>query len=201
MLAGGDRVAIYDLERDDGTAIDVHSKSCIVDDVWASVGSDNLNTRSWSHDSAISCAIIDETRDDSELRDPCGRGEGARVFARDLRVRLSCEHTAAPADAGSMIDPHEWFATLDRRAAALGSWHREDRDRQQRALADISECTGSNALTPYGMACCTGCTPTSSTPTEGPGPQAPLDVLIPSDSQPSDTDASENEGEREEGGS
>ncbi|MDQ1425747.1 MAG: hypothetical protein QOD72_3245, partial [Acidimicrobiaceae bacterium] len=29
--AGGDRVAIYDLEREDGTAVYVHSKACIVD--------------------------------------------------------------------------------------------------------------------------------------------------------------------------
>jgi phosphatidylserine/phosphatidylglycerophosphate/cardiolipin synthase-like enzyme len=52
--AGGDRVAIYDLENDHGTPIYVHSKACVVDDVWCAVGSDNLNRRSWTHDSEIS---------------------------------------------------------------------------------------------------------------------------------------------------
>ena len=40
-----------------GTPIYVHSKVCIVDDIWLAVGSDNLNRRSWTHDSEISCAM------------------------------------------------------------------------------------------------------------------------------------------------
>ena len=84
--AGGDRVAIYDLEREDGTAVYVHSKACIVDDIWLAVGSDNLNRRSWTHDSEISCAILDETHDEREPRDPAGLGDGARKLARDTRT-------------------------------------------------------------------------------------------------------------------
>ena len=45
-----------------GTPVYVHAKVCIVDDVWASVGSDNVNRRSWTHDSELSCAVIDERR-------------------------------------------------------------------------------------------------------------------------------------------
>ena len=51
--AGGDRVAVYDLENRADTPIYVHAKVCIVDDVWLDVGSDNLNRRSWTHDSEI----------------------------------------------------------------------------------------------------------------------------------------------------
>ncbi len=56
------RIAVYDLEGDQWP-IYVHSKVCIVDDVWMTIGSDNLNRRSWTHDSELSCAIVDETRD------------------------------------------------------------------------------------------------------------------------------------------
>lgn len=122
--AGGDRVAIYDLEREDGTAVYVHSKACIVDDIWLAVGSDNLNRRSWTHDSEISCAILDETLDEREPRDPAGLGDGARKLARDTRLRLAREHTGAAEDTDAMIDPHSWFTTLRRRAEALDAWHR-----------------------------------------------------------------------------
>ena len=35
-------------------------RSCVIDDVWMIVGSDNLNLRSWTNDSELSCAVIDE---------------------------------------------------------------------------------------------------------------------------------------------
>ena len=111
--AGGDRVAIYDLEREDGTAVYVHSKACVVDDIWLAVGSDNLNRRSWTHDSEISCAILDETHDEREPRDPAGVGDGARKLARDTRLRLACEHTGGAVDINEMIEPRR----LVRRAA------------------------------------------------------------------------------------
>src|SRR5437764_749645 len=43
--AGGDRVAVYDIENDAGTPIYVHAKLCVVDDVWMTCGSDNFNRR------------------------------------------------------------------------------------------------------------------------------------------------------------
>jgi phosphatidylserine/phosphatidylglycerophosphate/cardiolipin synthase-like enzyme len=58
--AGGSRVAVYGLENGGGIPIYVHAKVCIVDDTWAVIGSDNFNRRSWTHDSEVSCAIIDE---------------------------------------------------------------------------------------------------------------------------------------------
>ena len=90
--AGGDRVAVYGLENSAGVPIYVHAKVCVIDDVWASVGSDNLNRRSWSHDSELSCAVVDQDRDHREPLDPGGLGDGARVFARDLRLELAREH-------------------------------------------------------------------------------------------------------------
>ncbi len=125
--AGGNRVAIYDLEREDGTAVYVHSKACIVDDVWLAVGSDNLNRRSWTHDSEISCAILDQTPDGREPRDPGGLGDGARKLPRDTRLRLACEHTGSAAAVDAMIDTHQWFAALRRSAEALDGWHLDGR--------------------------------------------------------------------------
>src|SRR5215204_2295646 len=87
--AGGGRVAVYDLENEQGTPIYIHAKVCVVDDVWAIVGSDNLNLRSWTHDSELSCAVLDTTRDEREPLDPGDQGDGARQFARDLRLRLA----------------------------------------------------------------------------------------------------------------
>ena len=123
--AGGDRVAIYDLENEEGSAIYVHSKACIVDDVWVSVGSDNLNRRSWTHDSEISCAVLDETRDEREPRDPAGLGDGARKFAREARLRLASEHTGGVAEVCEMIDARPWFQMLGRSAETLDTWHRD----------------------------------------------------------------------------
>ena len=56
------------------------------------VGSDNLNLRSWTNDSELSCAVIDEQRDEREPVDPGGHGDGARVLARETRLRLWREH-------------------------------------------------------------------------------------------------------------
>ncbi|HEX6932152.1 MAG TPA: phospholipase D family protein [Streptosporangiaceae bacterium] len=57
--AGGDRVAVYGIENEAGTPIYVHAKVCVVDDTWSVIGSDNLNRRSWTHDSELSCAVLD----------------------------------------------------------------------------------------------------------------------------------------------
>lgn len=124
--SGGNRVAIYDLEREDGSAVYVHSKACIVDDIWLAVGSDNLNRRSWTHDSELSCAIIDETLDEREPRDPAGLGDGARKLARETRLRLASEHTCEAVDINQMIDPRQWFDTLRNSAEVLDQWHRND---------------------------------------------------------------------------
>jgi phosphatidylserine/phosphatidylglycerophosphate/cardiolipin synthase-like enzyme len=122
---GHDRVAVYDLENREGTPVYVHSKVCIVDDVWMAVGSDNLNRRSWTHDSELSCAVIDGRRDGRAPADPAGLGDGARVLARDTRLRLAAEHLGRSSDdVADLADPTSWFEALRARAAALDSWYR-----------------------------------------------------------------------------
>ena len=59
LEAGGDRVAVYGLTNEAGYPIYVHAKVCVIDDVWASVGSDNFNRRSWSSDCEIACTVQD----------------------------------------------------------------------------------------------------------------------------------------------
>src|SRR5215212_1075367 len=105
--AGGDRVAVYDLENRQGTPIYVHAKVCVVDDTWCSIGSDNLNLRSWTHDSELSCAVLDGTPDGRVPEDPGDRGDGARRFPRDLRLRLWAEHLGTPQDDPRLLDADE----------------------------------------------------------------------------------------------
>ena len=124
--AGGDRVAIYDIENVDGVPVYVHAKISVIDDVWASVGSDYFNRRSWSHDSEIACAVVDATRDEREPVDPAGLGDGARKFARDLRLQLWREHLGrAIGDDRDLVDPAEAVKVFRDAALALDEWHVE----------------------------------------------------------------------------
>jgi phosphatidylserine/phosphatidylglycerophosphate/cardiolipin synthase-like enzyme len=120
---GRDRFAIFDLENAQGTPIYVHAKTVVVDDTWAAVGSDNLNRRSWTHDSELSCAILDADRDEREPSDPGGQGDGARRLARDLRLTLMREHLGLGDDDGSLVDPAEAFVRARRAADELDAWH------------------------------------------------------------------------------
>ena len=121
--AGGDRVAVFDLEAETGTPIYVHAKVCIVDDVWCTIGSDNLNRRSWTHDSELTCAVLDPTRDEREPRDPGGLGDGARVFPRELRLALWREHLGrAEGDDGDLVDPAAGLAAWREGAGKLQAW-------------------------------------------------------------------------------
>jgi phosphatidylserine/phosphatidylglycerophosphate/cardiolipin synthase-like enzyme len=123
--AGGDRFAIYDLENPSGTPVYVHAKVVVVDDVWAMIGSDNLNRRSWTHDSELSCAVLDADTDDREPLDPAGLGDCARVFARELRLRLWREHlerdAADPAD--ELLDPGNAYHIMKQSAQTLQAWY------------------------------------------------------------------------------
>ncbi len=134
--AAPERVHIFDPENHQGTPVYVHAKACVIDDVWASVGSDNVNRRSWTHDSELSSVVLDPTRDPREPVDPTGTGIGARTFARDLRLQLAREHLDRPAagdedgggDGGDgrdadLIDPTTFVAALRASAQALEAWH------------------------------------------------------------------------------
>ncbi len=122
--AGGERFAVYDVENHQGTPVYVHAKVVVIDDVWAMVGSDNLNRRSWSHDSELSIAVLDAQPDIREPRDPAGLGDGARRFARDVRLRLWREHLDRRADdVEDLLHPAEAFAAFREQAQRLAAWH------------------------------------------------------------------------------
>jgi phosphatidylserine/phosphatidylglycerophosphate/cardiolipin synthase-like enzyme len=109
--AGGDRFAVYRLENHQGTAVYVHAKACIVDDTWCAVGSDNFNLRSWTHDSELTCAILDES----------GRSPG---LAARMRLMLMREHLdRAEGDDADLLDPQRAFAAYAGSAEALERWY------------------------------------------------------------------------------
>ncbi|KUI37824.1 phospholipase [Mycobacterium sp. IS-1590] len=112
--AAPDRVHVFDVENHEGTPVYVHSKVCIIDDTWACIGSDNFNRRSWTHDSELSCAVLDA--DDS--------------FARDLRLRLLREHLDRAEDGSEdqgLLDPATAVAEIAGCADTLEQWHRSGR--------------------------------------------------------------------------
>ncbi len=112
--ASPDRVHVFDVENHEGTPVYVHAKACVIDDVWACVGSDNLNRRSWTHDSELSCAVLDS--------------EGS--FARDLRLRLLREHLDRAEDGSEdrgLADPVSAVEEIVSAAEALGDWYTSGR--------------------------------------------------------------------------
>ena len=131
LLAAPDRVAFYGLENHAGTPVYVHAKVCVLDDSWASIGSDNFCRRSWTNDSELSAAVMDPRHPD----EPEGAG-----YARRLRLTLAAEHldrldpdqltsVREMEDAGLLevmadcVDPVEMFARYAESADALEAWH------------------------------------------------------------------------------
>jgi phosphatidylserine/phosphatidylglycerophosphate/cardiolipin synthase-like enzyme len=97
-----------------GTPVYVHAKVCVIDDVWASTGSDNFNRRSWTHDSELSAVVLD--------------GD----YALDLRLTLAAEHldrldTIASGDLREVmadcVDPAGMYDAYAASAARLEAWH------------------------------------------------------------------------------
>ncbi len=102
------RVAFYGPENHAGTPVYVHAKVCVVDDTWASVGSDNFNRRSWTHDSEMSATV-------------CHPG-----YARSLRHELGREHLETTDD--SLLALDRVFDAFAASAFTLQTWH--DRGRR-----------------------------------------------------------------------
>ena len=108
------RVAAYGIENHQGTPVYVHAKVCIIDDVWASTGSDNFNRRSWTHDSELTAVVLDEDH------------------ARDLRLTLAAEHLdrlddvaerGLPEVMADCVDAAGMFEAFDTSARRLQAWH------------------------------------------------------------------------------
>ena len=130
IAAGPGRVAFYGIENHAGTPVYVHAKACVVDDIWASVGSDNFNRRSWTHDSELSAVVVD--------RSTYGDDEGEHgAYARRLRLALAAEHLDRPFDPevdasdeasllavmADCVDPLDMFEAYAATARALDAWH------------------------------------------------------------------------------
>lgn len=110
LAAGGDRVEVYGLENPSGVPVYVHAKVCVIDDVWTSVGSDNVNLRSWTHDSELSCAVMDD--------------DGGTGFGRALRLALNREHLdRADGDDADLRDPASLAEAYRSCARALEDWY------------------------------------------------------------------------------
>ncbi|MBV9831421.1 MAG: hypothetical protein JOZ82_07470 [Marmoricola sp.] len=115
------RVAVYGIENHASTPVYVHAKVCVVDDTWATIGSDNFNRRSWTHDSELTCAVVDDAAEDHS------------PYARRLRLRLAAEHldrTYDEDDDASLLsvmddclDGAGLFDAYASCAAALDAWH------------------------------------------------------------------------------
>src|SRR5204863_4033472 len=76
------KVHIYHpVQPSTGDPIYVHSKVMIIDDVYAVVGSPNINRRGMTHDTELAAGVVDA--------DIVG---GVCRFARDLRLNLWGEH-------------------------------------------------------------------------------------------------------------
>lgn len=126
--AAPDRVAFYGLENRLGTPVYVHAKACVLDDEWASIGSDNFCRRSWTNDSELSAAVLD-----------LGSGPGLG-YATRLRLSLAAEHLdrlsaeelrhvdevsdeALVAALSDCVEPSQMFARFAESADALDRWH------------------------------------------------------------------------------
>ena len=143
--AGGDRVVVFGLTNDDGLPIYVHSKVCIIDDRWASVGSDNLNRRSWSSDSEIACFVTDE-RTESLATDAPAPDD---VFPLRLRRLLCAEHLGIEED-DVPDDPHELFDLLVDSATALDKWYAAGAGDQPRGIRrTVARVHGRRRRTPW----------------------------------------------------
>jgi phosphatidylserine/phosphatidylglycerophosphate/cardiolipin synthase-like enzyme len=124
--AGGDRAAVYSPENAEGTPVYVHAKVCVIDDTWAIVGSDNFNRRSWTYDSELSCAVIDQPGGPAgpagspPVPDAVRRGPG--TYAHALRTALSREHLGRDTD-GELDSAGGTFEAFRRGAASLDAWH------------------------------------------------------------------------------
>jgi len=118
MEAAPGRVAAYGIENHAGTPVYVHAKVCVIDDTWASVGSDNFNRRSWTHDSELSAVVLDHD------------------YARSLRLSLAAEHLDRLAEVeergldrvmADCVDTEGLYDAYAACADRLDAWHAQGR--------------------------------------------------------------------------
>jgi phosphatidylserine/phosphatidylglycerophosphate/cardiolipin synthase-like enzyme len=118
MRVAPGRVTAYGIENHAGTPVYVHAKVCVIDDVWASTGSDNFNRRSWTHDSELTAIVLDHD------------------YALDLRLTLAAEHLDRLGDVearglreamADCVDPVGMYDAFAAAADRLDAWHAQGR--------------------------------------------------------------------------
>ncbi|HWU45420.1 MAG TPA: phospholipase D-like domain-containing protein [Humibacter sp.] len=133
-----DRVGVFDLENNAGTPIYVHAKICIIDDTWATCGSDNFNRRSWTTDSELSCAVLDTAPDDSDPHRQSIDDRSPGRFARDLRQQLWAEHLGLDRDDPRLLDTDTALSLWKTSAEDLDRWHATGR-RSPRPVGQVRQ--------------------------------------------------------------
>ena len=79
----------------------------VIDDWYATIGSDNVNRRSWTHDSELAALVIDDA------------GLDHSPFARSLRLRLAAEHLDRPGHVVDALEGEHGVVGLEARRASL----------------------------------------------------------------------------------
>lgn len=112
------RFAAYGIENHSGWPVYVHAKVVVIDDWYATIGSDNINRRSWTHDSELAALVIDDA------------GLDHSPYARSLRLRLAAEHLDRPLSGADhepamadCVSGRGLFEAYAAAAAALQTWH------------------------------------------------------------------------------
>jgi hypothetical protein len=114
-------VQILDVENHQVLPVYVHSKICIIDDVWAAVGGDNFNTRSWTYDSELTAAVLDAEGTRASRPTPPDWVTGC-AGSPELRLAMLREHLDRDEDEG-LIDPSSAADAFRKSAAGLDAWH------------------------------------------------------------------------------
>ena len=156
-----DRVAVYGIENHAGTPVYVHAKVCVIDDVWASVGSDNINRRSWTHDSELSCAVVDDAaRRARARRSSTGSATvpGASPATCGSNSPASTSTAADGDDDATSSTPSRAFAALrrERRRTAALARRRPQRPATARPAAARTAPSGCRGARWRGPPRCTG---------------------------------------------
>lgn len=108
-----ENVFVYTLQQHNlGVDIYVHSKLMIIDDIYAAIGSANMNSRSFTTDTELHIAVLD-----AETKSATINGETVTIchFAKKLRTSLWMEHLGI-ADIDLIDDP------IDRNTGRPAEW-------------------------------------------------------------------------------
>ena len=96
---------VFDLENAAGAPIYVHAKVCVVDDVWFTCGSDNVNRARGRPTARSPAPSSTPSATRASPADLAGAGDGARRLPRDLRLQLWAEHLGLAPDDPRLLDP------------------------------------------------------------------------------------------------